>query len=352
MNLTGNALSIYSSKTKDELLHFYNLSDCFINSSKPIKTFDKEHYHQFSIIFSNKDTKYFYTHNEDNFKEWVYNLEKAINQRNIIDFYSFKGDLGEGKFGIVKLAENKLTGTKVAVKTVKKQDLNQTNYGLIKTEIDLMKVFKHKNLVQLVEIFEDYESFHIILEYLEGGNLLELLNRKDFKMTEKQAAQIIKNIAKGVQYLNSFGVIHRDLKPENVMFSDVNDLNSLKIIDFGLVKAVGPNERVLESFGTIYYVAPEIILKKAYNKQIDIWSIGVILYYVFGQIFPFDDENNIEENIVKKIVYKDVTFDTEEINKRSNDLKRLIEKCLEKDPEKRITIDKLIEDDWIKAYNK
>lgn len=348
MNLTEKTLSIYSSKTKEDLLNLYNLSDCFINSNDITKTFDKEQYYQFSVIFSNKDNKIFYVNSQKTLNKWVTSLQIAVNQRKIEDFYEIKNNLGEGKFGIVKLAENKITKIKVAVKTVKKSDLRQTEFELIKTEIDLMKVFKHKNLVQLIEIFEDSESFYIILEYLEGGNLLELLNKNDFKITEKQAAQIIKNIACGVQYLNSFGVIHRDLKPENVMFSDSKDLNSLKIIDFGLVKAVGPNERLMDSFGTIFYVAPEIILKQAYNKQIDIWSIGVILYYILGQVFPFDDDSGLEENIIKKIVYQDIRYDIEGFCKRSNDSKKIIDKCLQKDQEKRITVDKLLEEDWIK----
>ena len=95
-------------------------------------------------------------------------------------------------------------------------------------------------------------------------------------------------------YLHSFGVAHRDLKPENIlMVSDADD-SDLKIVDFGLSKIIGPNESSLDPFGTLSYVAPEVLLQKPYGKEVDLWSLGVITYLLLSRVLPFDDEEDKE----------------------------------------------------------
>jgi serine/threonine protein kinase len=95
-------------------------------------------------------------------------------------------------------------------------------------------------------------------------------------------------------YLHSFGVTHRDLKPENILMSDESDTAMCKIVDFGLSKIIGPNEKATDPFGTLSYVAPEVLLKKPYGKEVDIWSLGVISYLMCYRVLPFDDEDDKE----------------------------------------------------------
>ena len=188
------------------------------------------------------------------------------------------------------------------------------------------------------------------MEYLSGGDLINLVTEREKKLTEAEAAIIVKQIAQGIKYLNNYGVIHRDIKPENIMLKEKNDLNSLKIIDFGLTKTLAPNEKLAEGMGTISFVAPEVIQRNPYNKAVDVWSIGVVLYYLLSGNLPFDDEN--DDTIAKKIVYSDPGYPEEFFGGRSEMCKDLISKCLEKKPEKRITIDELLDSYWIKTNSK
>mmetsp|Transcript_64076 Transcript_64076/g.88620 ORF Transcript_64076/g.88620 Transcript_64076/m.88620 type:complete len:101 (+) Transcript_64076:1899-2201(+) len=95
-------------------------------------------------------------------------------------------------------------------------------------------------------------------------------------------------------YLHSFGVAHRDLKPENILMTDNSDTAEAKIVDFGLSKIIGPNEKSTDPFGTLSYVAPEVLLQKPYGKEVDLWSIGVISYLLLSRVLPFDDDDDKE----------------------------------------------------------
>jgi serine/threonine protein kinase len=95
-------------------------------------------------------------------------------------------------------------------------------------------------------------------------------------------------------YLHSFGIAHRDLKPENILMEDDSETAGCKIVDFGLSKIIGPNEQSLDPFGTLSYVAPEVLLQKKYGKEVDVWSLGVISYLLLSRVLPFDDEEDKE----------------------------------------------------------
>ena len=101
-------------------------------------------------------------------------------------------------------------------------------------------------------------------------------------------------MATALYYLHSFGVAHRDLKPENILMVSDNEDSDLKIVDFGLSKIIGPNESSIDPFGTLSYVAPEVLLQKPYGKEVDVWSLGVITYLLLCGVLPFDDEEKNE----------------------------------------------------------
>ena len=170
-------------------------------------------------------------------------------------------------------------------------------------------------------------------------------------MSEERLAKDIFQIASGLKYLHQFGILHRDLKPENIMLTDNSDKYFVKIMDFGLSKILGPQEKVADGFGTLSFVAPEVLIRQPYDKRIDIWSLGVILYYALSGTLPFDDETDDEEVIAKMIVFVEVEFPPIKWNSKSYSLICLIKKALIKDPEKRITIDEFLNDEWIKKYN-
>lgn len=214
-----------------------------------------------------------------------------------------------------------------------------------------MKLFQHPNLVKLLDHFDNNDYFYIIMEYLEGGNLLDLIQENPEKrLTEGEVATLLKQIVLGIQYLNSYGIIHRDIKPENIMLKEKRKLTSLKIIDFGLTKVLAPQEKLAEAMGTIMFAAPEVLKRNPYNKEIDVWSIGVVMYNLLSGQLPFDDLN--DDNLIKKIIYSDHDYPPELFGNRSKNCIKLIDQCLEKNPEKRITIDHILAHEWLLKYAK
>lgn len=132
------------------------------------------------------------------------------------------------------------------------------------------------------------------MESLHGGDLFTYLEKRQFVLTEKRAKDLSHQIATALYYLHSFGIAHRDLKPENILMASDADEAQCKLVDFGLSKIIGPNETSLDPFGTLSYVAPEVLLQKPYGKEVDIWSLGIITYLMLSRVLPFDDEDDKE----------------------------------------------------------
>ena len=132
------------------------------------------------------------------------------------------------------------------------------------------------------------------MENLKGGDLFTYLEKRDFEIDENRAKALAHQCATAIYYLHSFGVAHRDLKPENILMETTGDESELKLVDFGLSKIIGPNESSLDPFGTLSYVAPEVLLQKPYGKEVDLWSLGVITYLMLAGCLPFDDEEDKE----------------------------------------------------------
>ncbi len=185
------------------------------------------------------------------------------------------------------------------------------------------------------------------MDYLSGGDLLEYIEKKEDLISEKEAAKIIKEIAKGIKYMHLFGLVHRDLKPENIVFENENDIESLKIIDFGLTKTLARQEKTNEAIGTLTYLAPEVFSHKPYDNKIDIWSIGIILFFLLSGCLPFDDEKLDDQIIGKKVVFSHQEYPKEYFGNRNPGVLNLIDKCLEKNPDKRISVNEFLKDEWI-----
>ena len=179
-------------------------------------------------------------------------------------------------------------------------------------------------------------------------------NRKKRKIIgEKTIAKIIKIIAQTIQYLNYFGIVHRDLKPENIVFGIKDDISSLTLIDLGVAITLPYGKTSSEPVGTLDYISPEIFSRKPYSHKVDVWSLGIILYILFtmGKIYPFDsdskDKEEREKIIGKKIVFLQQEYPPEFFGNKSKYLISLIDKSLEKSPDKRISIDEFLNNYWL-----
>ena len=346
--LINKDIFYFKTETKKDLDGMHNLTGCYIQESNLKNYYNGKELFCFEIYLNNKKTKKtFFTDDKNICKEFVEKIKYSIGYKKFSDFYEMKEIIGQGKFGIVNLGINKKTGQQVAIKTINKDTLKDIkDIELVKIEIDILKKCHHPNIVRLLDNFEDNEYTYMILEYIEGGNLGEYFKNHSYNFSEEQAANIMIQIANGLKYLHLYGIVHRDLKPNNIMITKQNDSGNIKITDFGLSKIVSPTERMVDGFGTLTYTAPQVITRAPYNKKVDIWSIGVILYKMLSGIFPFDEKD--EKKLARKIVMEEFKFDKEHWEKRTKIVQDLIKKCLDKCEETRIGIDEFINHPWFK----
>ena len=336
----------YKSDQKKEVLGMHNLSGCFFKENSTEKINEKIYY-CFSIVFPKKERKY-YVNSSEVYDNFIKALKKSFGYLNFFDYYEMLDNLGEGIFGSVKLGVEKKTNQRVAIKIIKKNKTKESDIELVRNEIDIMKLCYHPYVVHLLDHFENGEYIFIVMEYIKGGSLTDYMKSKKFNFTERRAAELIYQLAKGIKYLHKYGIIHRDLKPDNIMLTEASDKGNIKIMDFGLSKILGKKEKSTDGFGTLTFVSPEVLIRKPYNKEVDIWSLGVILYLMLSGELPFDDPDDNEQNIAKSIVYQDVKFPPEKFSKRSKAVIDLIKGCLTKDPKNRIKIDEILKGEWIK----
>ena len=201
--------------------------------------------------------------------------------------------IGKGSYGSVQLATHIPTGTKVAVKKLDKASIKTPKLQeTLNREIQIQKKLKHVNIVRLYANLEDDRFIYLILEYVEQGNLFFII-RKKAKLTEDEAFYFFIQTVAGIYFLHKNGFIHRDLKPENLL---VGSDNVLKICDFGWCVQSGGQadhggggfEEQRNTFcGTLEYMAPEMIQERPHNHQLDVWSIGILLYELVHGRAPF-----------------------------------------------------------------
>ena len=263
--------------------------------------------------------------------------------------YEILSKLGSGSFGNVYLARNKYTDEKVALKQIKKSSANLLSDGEIKDEIEILKTLDHPDIVRIIESFNTKNSYILITEYCEGGELFDQVKNQ---LSETQIAVIFRQLLSGLAYLHSNNIVHRDLKLENILIHEIEkskttgeDLFNIKIIDFGTARIFDKNRKPQSIVGSSYYIAPEV-LRQRYNKECDLWSVGVILYMFIVGHAPFDgcDDEEITNNIHKGVYSKS---DRRWI-KASKEVKDLIQKLLTYRPSQRLTAMQALNHPWFK----
>lgn len=183
------------------------------------------------------------------------------------------------------------------------------------------------------------------MELLKGGDFFSFLHSRNFNIPEDTARSIAHQLATAIYYLHSFGIAHRDLKPENILMLGPGDAPEVKIVDFGLSRTFGPGETCREPYGTLCYVAPEILMQQPYDKGVDCWSLGIIVYLLLGRHLPFDSPDDKE--IGRKTIYQEISFTHPVWSDVSEEGKDLISRLLVKDRHQRIKIEEVLDHPWI-----
>ncbi|XP_047951452.1 serine/threonine-protein kinase Aurora-3 [Salvia hispanica] len=246
--------------------------------------------------------------------------------------------LGKGKFGRVYLAREIKSKYIVALKVIFKEQIEK--YGLqhqLRREMEIQTALRHPNVLRLHGWFHDDERIFLILEYAHRGELYREL-RKLGHLSETQAATYIHSLTKALAYCHDKHVIHRDIKPENLL---LDHEGRLKIADFGW--SVQSKSKRHTMCGTLDYLAPEMVEKKAHDYSVDNWTLGILCYEFLYGVPPFEAESQMDT--FKRIVKIDLTFpSTPDVSAEAKDL---ISRLLVKDSSKRLSLQKIMEHPWI-----
>ena len=251
--------------------------------------------------------------------------------------------LGEGTFGTVRLGTNKQTGEKVAIKILEKiKMVNFDDKKRLEREINILKKIHHPNIVKLFCVIETERQIFIVMEYIKGNELFQYIVLKR-KLEEEEACYFFLQIINCIDYLHKLKITHRDLKAENIIIEQ--NKKEIKLIDFGLSNTYENGKLLSTACGSPIYAAPEMLEGKLYKgSTVDIWSAGVILYYMLCGNFPFEDVSN--DNLYRKIIKG--KFDIPK--SISKDAKDLINKILVVNPNKRINIKDIKKHPWVLNY--
>ena len=267
--------------------------------------------------------------------------------------FQFISVIGRGTFGKIVLVKKKDNDKKYAMKVLKKtQIIAQQQEDNINTEIKVLKTIKHPFLLRAHYVFQTESKIYLVLDYYRYGDLMSHLKLKK-KFNNLEAKHIISEVALSIGCLHGGGIVYRDLKPENLL---MDAMGHICLCDFGLCKKLDINESMNTFCGTPDYLAPEILNRKAYNKDVDWWSFGILLFELIVGIVPFYSSSNMQ--MYEKIKTQQLMFPSY-FDEQCQDL---IIKLLERDPKKRLGSVNDIKDirkhewfkdmDWIKLLNK
>ncbi|KAJ4793167.1 CBL-interacting serine/threonine-protein kinase 15 [Rhynchospora pubera] len=260
----------------------------------------------------------------------------------LMDRFEIGRMLGQGTFAKVYHGKNIATHQSVAIKVIDKEKIAKVGLmDQIKREIKVMNVVRHPHIVQLYEVMATKSKIYFVLEYVRGGELFNKVSKG--RLREDVARKYFQQLISAVDFCHSRKVYHRDLKPENLL---LDENGNLKVSDFGL-SALAESKRVdgllHTTCGTPAYVAPEVINRKGYDgAKADIWSCGVILFVLLAGFLPFHDQNLME--MYRKIGKAEYKFPSW----FSPDVRRLLTRILDPNPNTRITTQRIMENPWFR----
>lgn len=267
-------------------------------------------------------------------------------------YYEPSTVLGKGAVGEVRLAYEKLTCKMVAIKKIMKgrstaSQIHQLNHpSKINTEISILSALNYPFIISMKNIVETPKEVFIVLDYMKGGELTNRILSHE-PMTESNIKFLFYQMVLAVDYLHNRGITHRDLKPENVLLYSEEPETLVKVSDFGLSKVTDEDDMMRTICGTMSYIAPEILNRgiSEYNRQVDVWSLGVILFYMLGKRLPFKSK---DKNILEKLIITG-EYSMEEIQWKDISLyaKDLVKRMLTVKPENRITISEILKHSWL-----
>lgn len=291
----------------------------------------------------------FYTENVEMLENWLVNLSRVAIMIDFEEDYAIIKEVGKGNYATVFLVQDLENYQKYAVKQINKEVVKKSSRGpsAVISEIEIMRKINHPMMIKLYRIYENEDFVSLVLDYVEGGDLFHRIQKKE-RFPEEIAAIFMSNMLEGLRYLHSLNIVHRDLKPENILMVSPEDDSEFKLCDFGLACIAG-DDQVLRC-GSPGYVAPEILMKKAYNNKVDIFSSGIILYIILSGRAPFYGKTSSEILIKNKecrLQFHDKYW--RHVSKEGVDM---VLKLTDPDPNTRVSADSALRHPWLQSANK
>ena len=253
--------------------------------------------------------------------------------------YRLGEEIGSGAFGKVILGLHIITGERVAIKILDKLILSQTpeDYELVRQELNILKIVKHKYIVQLYEILETPQHIFIIMEYCEGQDIMDYILTRG-RLSEDESLKFFQQLINALYYLHSQNITHRDIKIDNLLLDRNFDL---KLIDFGLSTKYRDDKLLSQPCGTVVYAAPEVLDCKEYHGMLaDVWSSGIVLFGMLSGFLPFGDP---DDEVNKRMVLKGKIDMPKFISREATDL---LKHMLDINPLTRYTLEDIMEHPW------
>ncbi|VDM61649.1 unnamed protein product [Angiostrongylus costaricensis] len=275
------------------------------------------------------------------------NAERALEFAELYQVLSEKV-LGSGQFGTVYNAIQRHTGVEVAVKVISKERFSKKGNGVesMRAEVAILQRVCHSGIVRLEFMCETKDKIFVVMEKMNGDMLELILSQAAGRLDERATRFLLVQILSALKYLHNQGIAHCDLKPENVLLSEMNtNFPQTKICDFGYARFIGESQFRKTIVGTPAYLPPEVLLRQGYNKSLDMWSVGVIIYVTLSGTFPFNEGDEIADQIQNAAFM----FPAEPWAEVSPAAINLIQQLLRVKIDERLTIDQCLAHEWLKG---
>jgi len=268
--------------------------------------------------------------------------------QNIQEFYDITDIiLGRGNFSEVHLGVSKETNVRVAIKIIQKMG-SKDKPEMLNNEVNILKKMEHPYIIKLFDIFDTETILYLVMELVTGGELFDRIVERE-QYSEENAKQVMRQLLSAIEYFHSLGIVHRDLKPENLLLENETDDTNIKVTDFGLSRIYSHDMIMQTACGTPGYVAPEVLECRGYDKEVDMWSAGVILYILLCGYPPFYSEK--EPELFESIMQANYSFHIPYWDHISDEAKDLICHLLVVNPKERYTATEAIQHQWFEVDN-